>query len=49
MYKLIHNSSAVKSKWSAVLVFINKVLNKSKKNKTIVLKSPKNKVYFIVK
>ena len=46
MYKLIHKSSAVSSKCSPVLVFMTIVLNNNKKKNTIVLKSPKNKVYF---
>ena len=47
IYKLIQRSSAVSSKWSEVFVLIISVENSSKKNKTIVLKSPKNKDYFV--
>ena len=47
IYKLIQRSSAVSSKCSEVFVLIISVENNSKKNKTIVLKSPKNKNYFV--
>ena len=46
-YKVIHNSSAVKSRCIAVFVFISNVLNKRKKKIVNKFKSPKNKIFYI--
>lgn len=43
-YKVIHNNSAVKSRCSAVLVVLKKVLNNKKNNNIKVFKSPRNKI-----
>lgn len=43
-YKVIHKSSAVKSRCSAVLVVLKKVLNSKKNSNIKVFKSPRNKI-----
>ena len=43
-YSVIHKSSAVNSKWRAVLVWITNVAKIRKKKKMKVFKSPKNKI-----
>lgn len=47
-YSVIHNNSAVSSKWRDVFAWINKVLNSSKNNNMRILTSPRNKIIFYV-
>ena len=43
-YRVIQSNSAVKSKWRAVFVLINKLPRIKKKKINNVFKSPKNKI-----